>query len=77
MRCMLDRDEDILMTGARHPLLMRYKMGFDERGKMLGCDVELYSNCGYSLDLSLGVGCRNIKCFNKILIFVPVRSWTG
>lgn len=55
MRCMLDRDEDIIMTGARHPLLMKYKIAFDDNGKMLGCDVALYSNCGYSLDLSLGV----------------------
>lgn len=77
MRCMLDRDEDIIMTGARHPLLMRYKVAFDEKGKMLGCDVELYSNCGYSLDLSLGVSGHILKYASYTFIVAFIRSWIG
>ncbi len=26
IRCMLDRDEDMLITGTRHPALLRYKV---------------------------------------------------
>ena len=26
VRCMLDRDEDMLSTGARHPFLVKYKV---------------------------------------------------
>ncbi|XP_060529120.1 xanthine dehydrogenase isoform X2 [Cylas formicarius] len=55
IRCMLDRDEDMLMTGGRHPFLMKYKAAFDDTGKILGCDVHLYLNGGYSTDLSTGV----------------------
>ncbi|KRT83891.1 hypothetical protein AMK59_4880, partial [Oryctes borbonicus] len=55
VRVMLDRDEDMLMTGGRHPFYMKYKTAFDDNGKILACDVELYSNVGYSFDLSLAV----------------------
>lgn len=55
VRCMLDRDEDVIMTGQRHPFLMKYKTGFTSRGKITSCEIYLYSNCGYSLDLSIGV----------------------
>ncbi|VEN52953.1 unnamed protein product, partial [Callosobruchus maculatus] len=55
MRCMLDRDEDILVSGGRNPFFYKYKVGFDHRGKILGCKADLYANCGYSADLSMGV----------------------
>ncbi|XP_056637903.1 xanthine dehydrogenase [Diorhabda sublineata] len=60
LRCMLDRDEDIVMTGARHPFYYKYKVAFDNDGKILGCDAELYSNAGYSRDLSSSVMDRAI-----------------
>lgn len=28
VRCMLDRDEDMLITGGRHPFYAKYKVGF-------------------------------------------------
>lgn len=55
VRCMLDRDEDIVMTGARHPFLLKYKAGFDNTGRILGVDIKIYNNCGYSVDLSPSV----------------------
>lgn len=55
VRTMLDRDEDIIMTGGRHPFQMKYKVAFDERGKILGCKIKIYCNAGYSLDLSPSV----------------------
>ncbi|KAJ8964528.1 hypothetical protein NQ314_004823 [Rhamnusium bicolor] len=76
LRCMLDRDEDIIMTGARHPFLMKYKAAFDEIGKILGCDVELYSNCGYALDLSLSVLERAMTLFENSYR-IPVVRVTG
>lgn len=56
IRCMLDRDEDIIMTGARHPFKFIYKVAFDDDGKILALDAKVYNNCGYALDLSLSVG---------------------
>lgn len=55
VRCMLDRDEDMMSTGTRHPYLAKYKVGFTVNGKVKALDVTLYSNAGNSLDLSKAV----------------------
>lgn len=55
VRCMLDRDEDMIMTGGRNPFLINYKIGFNKNGKLNGCEVDVYVNAGYSLGLSGGV----------------------
>ncbi|XP_050420003.1 xanthine dehydrogenase isoform X2 [Adelges cooleyi] len=52
IRCMLDRHEDMLITGGRHPFLCQYNVGFNGDGKILALDVTAYNNAGYSLDLS-------------------------
>lgn len=52
VRCMLDRDEDMLMTGTRHPFLIKYKAAVTKEGKIMGAKVDIYNNGGYSLDLS-------------------------
>ncbi len=48
----LDRRRDMAITGKRHPFLARYEVGFDKGGKLRALVVELWSNGGYSLDLS-------------------------
>uniref|UniRef100_A0A8C3PWL7 Xanthine dehydrogenase/oxidase n=1 Tax=Chrysolophus pictus TaxID=9089 RepID=A0A8C3PWL7_CHRPC len=55
VRCMLDRDEDMLISGGRHPFLGRYKVGFMKNGKVKSLEVSYYSNGGNSADLSHGV----------------------
>ncbi|KAG8225287.1 hypothetical protein J437_LFUL001901 [Ladona fulva] len=55
IRCMLDRDEDMIMTGTRHPYLGRYKVGFNKEGKIIALEVEMYINGGNSLELSSAV----------------------
>uniref|UniRef100_A0A2C9JEU6 xanthine dehydrogenase n=1 Tax=Biomphalaria glabrata TaxID=6526 RepID=A0A2C9JEU6_BIOGL len=55
IRCILERDEDMITTGNRHPFLAKYKVGFTSKGKILALDLELYNNGGNSLDLSLAV----------------------
>ncbi|CAG8450196.1 3393_t:CDS:10 [Diversispora eburnea] len=55
IRCMLDRDEDIIISGQRHPYLGRWKVGVSKEGKLLAYDLQLYGNMGWSCDLSLGV----------------------
>ncbi|XP_038551164.1 xanthine dehydrogenase/oxidase-like, partial [Micropterus salmoides] len=55
VRCMLDRDEDMLITGGRHPFYGKYKVGFLNSGKVVALDVSYYSNTGNSKDLSLSV----------------------
>ena len=55
VRIMLDRDEDMQITGTRHPFLCKYKASATKEGKLTGCDVQIYNNAGYSFDLSTSV----------------------
>jgi xanthine dehydrogenase/oxidase len=55
VRAMLDRYEDMSSTGTRHPFLGKYKIGCMNNGKIISAYVELYSNGGNTLDLSLSV----------------------
>uniref|UniRef100_A0AAY4DHC6 Xanthine dehydrogenase n=1 Tax=Denticeps clupeoides TaxID=299321 RepID=A0AAY4DHC6_9TELE len=55
VRCMLDRDEDMLVTGGRHPFLGRYKVGYMTSGKIIALDVTFYANAGNSKDLSFSI----------------------
>jgi len=82
VRLMLDRHEDMVSTGTRHPFLARYKVhthvhthykvhssfypspprppppthqvGCTKEG-ILKAELELFSNSGFTLDLSVGV----------------------
>ena len=56
----LDRDDDMIITGKRHPFLLEYEVGFDDQGRILGADFMLASDCGYSADLSGPVNDRAI-----------------
>ncbi len=48
----LDRDRHMGMTGKRHPFLARYRAAIGRDGKVRALDLELYSDGGWSLDLS-------------------------
>jgi xanthine dehydrogenase large subunit len=54
----LDRDDDMISTGKRHPFRIRYDVGFDDRGVIQGIDLELASLCGMSADLSAPINDR-------------------
>ncbi|HEY6077399.1 MAG TPA: xanthine dehydrogenase molybdopterin binding subunit [Polyangiaceae bacterium] len=48
----LTRKQDTSMTGKRHPFLGRFRVGFERDGKLSALLLELYSDGGFSLDLS-------------------------
>jgi xanthine dehydrogenase/oxidase len=52
VRLVLDRDEDMAITGQRHPFYATYKVGARNDGRILSWTVDFYSNAGNSLDLS-------------------------
>jgi xanthine dehydrogenase molybdopterin binding subunit/xanthine dehydrogenase small subunit len=54
----LDRDHDMESTGKRHPFYAKYKVGYHPDGRLHAADVQLYSDGGWSLDLSLPVNDR-------------------
>ena len=55
VRACLDRDQDMLMCGQRHPFFTKYQVGCNKEGLLQAIDVDIYNNAGYSLDLSFSV----------------------
>ena len=43
VRVMLDRDEDMLMTGHRNPFMAKYRVGFNKDGIIKAVDVDIVS----------------------------------
>ena len=53
-----DRDDDMTVTGKRHPFRISYRAGYDDDGKLLGVEFLHLVNCGWAQDLSLPVADR-------------------
>lgn len=60
VRCMLNRDEDIITSGQRHPFLSRWKVAVNKDGKLQALDADVYCNGGHSQDLSGAVVERSL-----------------
>ena len=56
----LDRDDDIKVTGKRHPFEYSYTAGFDDTGRLTALQLMMAANCGFSADLSGPVADRAI-----------------
>ena len=56
----LDRDDDFLITGKRHPFAYDYTVGFDGSGRLHGLKLLMAVNCGFSADLSGPVADRAV-----------------
>ncbi|KAK7505488.1 hypothetical protein BaRGS_00003233, partial [Batillaria attramentaria] len=76
VRCALERDEDMMMTGTRHPFLEKYKIGFSSDGKILAYDVMYYSNAGCSIDLSFAVLDKSVIDSDNAY-FIPNRRMSA
>lgn len=57
---MLNRDEDMITSGQRHPFLCHWKVGVTKEGKILALDADVYANAGFSQDLSAAVVDRSL-----------------
>lgn len=68
IRCMLDRDEDMLITGGRNPFYFQYKACADSDGRLLGYDLNVYCNAGYTKDLSFAVRVCNYPFARLVFI---------
>lgn len=53
VRCVLERGEDMLITGGRHPVWGKYKVGFMENGRITAADFQYYANSGNTVDESV------------------------
>ncbi|KAG0127145.1 molybdopterin binding aldehyde oxidase/xanthine dehydrogenase [Tuber indicum] len=60
VRCMLNRDEDMVISGQRHPFLGRWKVGVNKDGKIVALDADIFCNGGWTQDLSAAVCDRSL-----------------
>ncbi|RYX93506.1 MAG: xanthine dehydrogenase molybdopterin binding subunit [Comamonadaceae bacterium] len=56
----MDRDDDFMVTGKRHPFAYDYTVGFDDDGRLCGLKLVMAVNCGFSADLSGPVADRAV-----------------
>ena len=75
-RIVYSRDQDMRVTGKRHPYLARYRVGFDDEGLILGLEMELFSDGGCAFDLSLAVLERSMLHADNAY-FIPDISVRG
>ncbi|KAH9878865.1 hypothetical protein J1614_002300, partial [Plenodomus biglobosus] len=52
VRIMLSRDEDMILSGQRHPFQARWKAGVSKEGKLIALEADVYNNAGFSQDMS-------------------------
>ncbi|WP_420550274.1 xanthine dehydrogenase molybdopterin binding subunit [Litorivicinus lipolyticus] len=58
VKYVMDRDDDMRMTGKRHDFRIDYRVGFDDRGRILGLAMTHHVRCGNSMDLSSAIADR-------------------
>lgn len=60
VQIVLNRVDDMRMTGKRHPYKQDYKLGLNAEGKILAYEVNHYQNSGAFMDLSAPVLERSV-----------------
>ena len=76
VRVRLDRARDVVLTGKRHPFLARFRVGFDDEGMLRALRMALWSDGGWSLDLSFPVLGRALFHADNAY-YVPAMEVTG
>jgi xanthine dehydrogenase large subunit len=72
----LNRDQDMTQTGKRHPFHSRYRAGFDAEGRLLGLEVQTWSDGGWSADLSRAILDRCLFHLDNAY-YLPAVKLTG
>jgi len=54
-RLVLERSDDMRITGKRHAYQSDYRIAFDDEGRLIAADFQFYSNGGAFADLSTSV----------------------
>ena len=73
VRMRLNRDQDMTITGKRHPFMARFHVGCDRDGLLQAARIDLYSNAGWSLDLSRAVTDRAVFHLDNAYYLPHVR----
>ncbi len=70
VRLRLNRTQDMTMSGKRHGFHARWRVGFDDEGRLQALDATLTSDGGWSLDLSEPVLARAL-CHIENAYWIP------
>jgi len=73
VRVRFNRDQDMMLTGHRHPFLAKFKVGFDADGTLRAVRAHLWSNGGWSQDLSQAVTDRALFHLDNSYYFPAVE----
>ena len=73
VRCMLNRDEDMMTSGQRHPFLARWKIAVNKDGKLQALDADVFANGGWSQDLSGAVVDRALSHIDGCYLFPNIH----
>ncbi|UZD91410.1 xanthine dehydrogenase molybdopterin binding subunit [Cognatishimia activa] len=68
-----DRDDDMVITGKRHDFRIKYDVGFDDQGRILGIDFLQLARCGWAQDLSLPVADRAMLHSDNAYLIENIR----
>jgi xanthine dehydrogenase large subunit len=69
----LDRDDDFMVTGKRHPFAYDYTVGYDDTGLITALQLTLLAECGFSADLSGPVADRAVFHSDNAYFLSDVR----
>jgi xanthine dehydrogenase large subunit len=75
-RVVFSKDDDMKTTGKRHEFRSRYRVGFDDDGRLLGLCIEFHSNGGAFADLSTAIMERAMLHADNAY-FLPAVEITG
>ncbi len=76
VKLILERSDDIKLTGKRHPYSIDYRIGFAKDYKIIAYEVIFYQNAGAAADLSPAVLDRTLFHCNGSY-FIPNLKATG
>ena len=76
IKLLLNRSDDLRMTGKRHPYSADYKIGLSQEGKILAYEATFYQNAGAVADLSTAVLERTLFHATNSY-FIPNVKTTG
>jgi xanthine dehydrogenase molybdopterin binding subunit/xanthine dehydrogenase small subunit len=76
VRVRFNRDQDMALTGHRHPFLAKFKIGFDKDGLLRAAQIHLTSNGGWSQDLSQAVTDRALFHLDNCY-YIPSVEFRG
>jgi xanthine dehydrogenase molybdopterin binding subunit/xanthine dehydrogenase small subunit len=71
-----NRDQDMMITGKRHPFIANFDVGFDQEGHLLAVRTNLISDGGWSLDLSMAVTDRAMYHSDNAY-YIPAMEVSG